>query len=686
MSTWTINAVAAAALGVSGLRLTKNNQAADTLTFTLGGDYTAELTFTHLRPVTLARAGQVVFRGVVTAVRRAATPNDEAVTITVSGPWWQLENTIFMQKRKARQRGDYAIGAPDYLGGARIPDWLTGNRELLIEFYAALTAKFGDGWSTTDPDADPASADAINGFIYAWLLSHNPTEVDPAAVAGLPPADAEQFANAWTAHVVLCQQLTNEAMDTAAQLAEIVDYAAAAGAPLALGDVPDGVFPPFSEGTSLTCAQAISQLLRWTPDAVTWFDYGANPPLLHCTRRAAASAVALAVHDGVKVSANELVPRHDLLRAGVVIIYSRGNDLVKTDTAPAGVVPQAVNVAVMTIELGAGGTSFANYHVDYAPINVGDPAWWRLKIPKLKDAEELEITAVDKPGSFIREVVGGSFPPGINGARTGTITGVASYTLKNAKGALSQYEKVPLSITLNGTNFVQQDWAISTGGTAPEPVPVGLAAELWAAISELQYDGAITLAERECNPAAWQPGQLLNLTGGRPEWAAARAQLQAVAFDLDTGQTTLTLGPGPLLAAEDLVELMRAARQRVASQYASIRVGGTGGGAGLSLGGKGANTANSDSEAFVTKRVMVGGENDAHKITHDTAVGLIELRVNKTDSRIISLKLDDLATSDLALSPTGSLTVKLRKVKLCNSSGKAQSAYLLMSELLTDEE
>jgi hypothetical protein len=26
-------------------------------------------------------------------------------------------------------------------------------------------------------------------------------------------------------------------------------------------------------------------MLRWSPDAVTWFDYGTSPPTFHCRRR-----------------------------------------------------------------------------------------------------------------------------------------------------------------------------------------------------------------------------------------------------------------------------------------------------------------------------------------------------------------------------------------------------------------
>ncbi|MDR1304789.1 MAG: hypothetical protein LBK76_06150 [Verrucomicrobiales bacterium] len=671
--TWTLNGTLASALGVSDLLLEKHNQAADLLTFRVTGDYVADLPFAARAAVTLARDGAVVFRGTVTRIARAAAPNDEAIEVTVSGPWWQLENTIFMQRRKIRQAKPGDSGVPDYLGGAPLPDWLIGSFDLLNKFYSDLARQFGNGWSNTD-EGDVEYA-AINAAIYNWLVANNPTGVDPAQLALLSPATLEEFIEEFTPRAVLGQQLDNTAIDTATQIAEIVGYAAAAGAPVVLGGAPGGVFPPFTEVNCVTCAQAITTLLRWTPDAVTWFDYAADPPVLRIDRRAASPVTTLALHDGVQVSGNRLIPRHDLLRDGVVIIYTRGHDLVAVDSAPAGANPQQVNVAVMCIELASGSSFFANYHVDYAPINIDSLDWWKSKIPKLADAKDLKISDAQKPGTFNREVVGGSFPPGINGARTGTITCKATYSLKNDEGAETKYENVPLTVTLNGTNFVQEDWTIQTGGTAPEPVPQGLAAELWAGLVELQHDGTITLSEEEANPGAWRPGQLLNLTGGRAEWAGARAQLQSVSFALASGQTTLTLGPGPLLRVEDLVELVRAARQRALSSFASLRVGGGGGGGGVSTGGKTANTANSDSEAFITRRVMVA-KDDAGvttKLTQDVGTGELTLEENTAYGHKVTIKLADLGED------AEPIEVKLREVNICED-GVQKSAYVLMSE------
>ena len=65
-------------------------------------------------------------------------------------------------------------------------------------------------------------------------------------------------------------------------------------------------------------------------------------------------------------------------------------------------------------------------------------------------------------------------------------------------------------------------------------MPDGLAAAIQAATGMLQYDGTLELTEPECSGAA-APGQLLNLSGGRTEWATMAAQIQRVEEQIDRG-------------------------------------------------------------------------------------------------------------------------------------------------------
>ncbi|MEI9999378.1 MAG: hypothetical protein WDO13_09520 [Verrucomicrobiota bacterium] len=130
---------------------------------------------------------------------------------------------------------------------------------------------------------------------------------------------------------------------------------------------------------------------------------------------------------------------------------------------------------------------------------------------------------------------------------------------------------------LTGTDAETQTYSRLTSEQAAEPVPAGLAAALFAATGVLQYDGALELTEPECSGAA-APGQLLNLTGGRAEWASMAAQVQRVEEAIDLGQTKITVGPAKHLGQTELTAWLRANRTRRVSYRLGQRTSGSGSG------------------------------------------------------------------------------------------------------------
>ncbi|HTH49409.1 MAG TPA: hypothetical protein VMB21_17970, partial [Candidatus Limnocylindria bacterium] len=121
-------------------------------------------------------------------------------------------------------------------------------------------------------------------------------------------------------------------------------------------------------------------------------------------------------------------------------------------------------------------------------------------------------------------------------------------------------------------------YSTTTQDVAAEPIPVGLARQLYEALADPQYDGQISLAAAEC--PALGLGCVLNLTGGRPEWLSARALVQTAEYDIDSGTTTLRFGPANHLGVADIIELLRAARQRRITISYSARLTGTKAGSG----------------------------------------------------------------------------------------------------------
>ena len=108
-------------------------------------------------------------------------------------------------------------------------------------------------------------------------------------------------------------------------------------------------------------------------------------------------------------------------------------------------------------------------------------------------------------------------------------------------------------------------------------MPEGLAQALFDAVSILQYDGVIELTEQECSGLA-APGLLLNLTGGRTEWAAMAAQIQRVEETIDLGRTKITVGPAKHLGHAELTTWLRANRSRRISYRVGERATGVGSG------------------------------------------------------------------------------------------------------------
>ncbi len=87
-----------------------------------------------------------------------------------------------------------------------------------------------------------------------------------------------------------------------------------------------------------------------------------------------------------------------------------------------------------------------------------------------------------------------------------------------------------------------------------------MAAQLLEAFSTPHYQGTVSILEDECSGDRGL-GNVLNLTGGRPEWGTMKAVIQQMTEDLDTGRTTYTVGPPEHLGPQDLIELQRCDRR-----------------------------------------------------------------------------------------------------------------------------
>jgi hypothetical protein len=122
------------------------------------------------------------------------------------------------------------------------------------------------------------------------------------AVAGDPTTAI--YGPAASSHLFLNQGNSNSALTkitTGQQIIEALNWAlkpfvdASLTPPFQIGNVTPPVDVPIDEVRDITCAEVIHKMLRWSPDAVTYFDYTTSPPTFNCTRRADMATVNLDV-------------------------------------------------------------------------------------------------------------------------------------------------------------------------------------------------------------------------------------------------------------------------------------------------------------------------------------------------------------------------------------------------------
>jgi SpoU rRNA methylase family enzyme len=524
VSNWTLRDASgvekpAAGWGLGELTRSRLNQAADLVTFRAAElDSDADPVFAFGSTVRVFQDGAPWFYGRVVQAPGRATGTGEDQLYRLAGPWWYLENLVFQQ---------------------------------------------------------------------IWELTSG-TSISLGGVA--------------KSRIILTQAADGTKMATGAAILEVLNYAIEQGAPFTIGAVTPNALAPYAEVLDESCAAVLHHLLRWTPDAIAAFDYStAGLPVLSIVQRTSATSVTLPAY-GAPVSGLELTPRYDLQAPCVQIKYEQTNDIdgdsytsLTVDTTPAGATGAELSALVMTVNLAGARATYHSQAITTGPIPTGDAAssavtWWQGKHPWLADFAAGDLTVVsgtqsitvdgsgETPASdYPNELLSGSLSPWMNFlssplrvSATLQYTGTATAESADVFGTSNQ--RVVYTRVI-GTNANSGTYKQLTSATDAEPVPIGLAEALYAAVSVLQYDGALELTEEECSGSV-SPGQLLNLSGGRPEWAAMEAQVQRVEEQVATGVTQITVGPAKHLRQADLQALLHVNRARRQSYRRSERTTG----------------------------------------------------------------------------------------------------------------
>jgi hypothetical protein len=413
-------------------------------------------------------------------------------------------------------------------------------------------------------------------------------------------AGEEEATPQYKGRVILGQSVLGTRLTAAQQLQEVLQFAQAAGAPLAIGTIEPSIQFPWDEAVDITCGEAIRRVLRWCPDAITWFDYSTNPPTFNCARRSSLTPVSTSVNAGAPNERIAITSREDLRIPAVILKYEQThqvNDLsyqsVTLDRFPVDATGREFGAVVMTIQLAGSRIMQESQEikVEAIPLDLEDAAaipWWKRKLVWLNDPsidpDTIVVTAAgrsategmhDYPNELIEGTVH-SWMPG--GAEKDTIWAYISYTLtqKDETGnevcqVVNRYVVYNCVTTeLNPTddtpdpNVKKGTYKHTVESSSGEAIPVGLAQALYNSVNPLQFDGQfVTVAEDVYGKP--DMGNLLNLTDGRPEWANMRALVVSIEENVDTGRSTATFGPPRYLGPADLIELLRANRGRATS-------------------------------------------------------------------------------------------------------------------------
>lgn len=418
---------------------------------------------------------------------------------------------------------------------------------------------------------------------------------------------------------VLSQNLDGTVKTVSEQLAEVIDFAIAAGAPIQRGTVDGNFKVVLDEITSMSCAEVIRRLCRWIPDAVPFFDYSTvdgsgNPkPTLHIRQRANCTAVSISVNAGLPNQNLDIRARQDLRVPAVVLNFEiTGTDDGEEYTAyttqkyPLAATGLELRAIVQAIPMQGANKTWQRQYVGTVAISADTATWWKTKTPWMKEAKYDNFVISNDardPDSFPREIIEGSCPPWLaSSADRVDVTADCQFDTLDADSNVVATTKKKLSATVTGTTLLGGTYSRLVSVTDGEPIPADLAQKIFEILDALQFEGEFVMAEEDCT-GLLRLGKVLNLTDGRAEWESMKAQIQGVSFDLFAGTSRTVFGPAKHLSPQDFVELLRSLRNRNPPHRADERLTGQPSSGGTVDGGR-----RTDNENATATTVAAHGE------------------------------------------------------------------------------
>lgn len=392
------------------------------------------------------------------------------------------------------------------------------------------------------------------------------------AWASLPDsAEGTTVSSVMRSKVVLGQNPQGNAFDVEAQLRDILNYAAGAGADLQIGTISVSANMLQDEACDISCAEALLRVLKWIPNTSAWFDYsGSGAPSLNIAARANLECTTLNAKSGL-VKNLSVSPRPDLAASGVSVKYERENSrngyvwtTVEEDCWPPNFNSAQRNAIVMSVDLNGCKCTSQSYTVKCETIQPDSVAWWRNRVPALSDATSIVIKSHTRISALARELTEGTLDSRLNfEAEDDTVTALLEYTESDGTKASKT-----VGVKIVATNAASGTYAVWETSQYAETKPAGLPKAIYDAVCDLQYEGNAEIIS--ALPSQFS-GRRLNITGFDSAWQTMKAPVVSMTWDIFAETLKLRFGPPKHLYPDEISELFRINRTCTPSSSGASR-------------------------------------------------------------------------------------------------------------------
>ena len=479
--------------------------------------------------------GALCFQGTVGEVRRLTEEGRQGIRYLIYGPWWLLERLHFKQPR------------------------------VIFEAYSTPGNPQG-GYVTT------------GAFLTEVYLGELPTE--GPQTNGQQVAEVLNWANA-------CYNPTRRGATSGIDPSQDI---------LQIGAIDPQVNIPKTRVNDIFCSEAIINVLRWSPDAVCWFDYTTSPPTFNCRSLANLTVLPITI-TAEQEKQIHVAPQYERALAGVWLNYKSTQTVngvawptLIVDKYPPTITDYTPNVAVHCIELAGAQVTRISVPVVTAPIaavvapdNAARTAWWLAADSSLANDPNIDPTSITCDPATVTDLQGNpldlanTYPNTLIKGQLNSWMGVNwidaivtatisfnRYADANHKIPSATLEQKTVTHRVTLTNATTQTYRAVTHFDSGEAAPVGIAQAVYTSLSTLQYAGVITLVIPPGAPTDTFPvslGCLLTLNG--PNNSFPNCLLQTLRLTPHLGLTECAFNPSAPLDAPALVELARVGRWRI---------------------------------------------------------------------------------------------------------------------------